>query len=441
MSFVFSRFAPLLLVFCLCAMVLTTPVRAALTIEITGGAEGAQPIAIVPFGWDGPTAPPADLAGIISADLHRSGEFAPMPEKNMVSRPHEGSQINFADWRAAGVPNLVIGKLRASGSGYVAQFQLFDVFKGEQLAGYSIASSEHDLRRTAHQISDIIYEKLTGQPGAFATRIAYITEVRGANAKSRYSLWVADADGYNPVAILNSAQSLMSPAWSPDGTRLAYVSFERRRPEVYVQEIATRHRELVASHPGINSAPAWSPDGTRLALVLSKDGNPEVYILSMRNKSLFRVTDSPAIDTEPSWSPDGNSLVFTSDRGGRPQLYRVAASGGKPQRLTFEGDYNAHGVYSPDGRSLVMVTGEGNRFRIAVQDLSTGTQRIVTDTRLDESPSFAPNGAIIVYATVVNNRGVLAMVSADGRVRQRVTQTEGNAREPVWGPRTNRIKP
>ena len=436
-----------MMLFLLLGIALTHPVRAALTIEITGGTEGAQPIAIVPFGWDGQDALPTDVAEVVAADLHRSGFFAPLPKADLISQPHEGSQINFADWRVLGSSNIVVGKVRPSGNGYMVQFQLFDVFKGTQITGYSIASTAQELRRTAHQISDLIYEVLTGKPGAFATRIAYVTEVV-TNRKSRYSLYVADADGYNPIPILHSPAPLMSPSWSPDGKRLAYVSFERRRSEIYIHDLATRKRDLVASSQGINSAPAWSPDGQRLALVLSKDGNPEIYILNIKNNSLQRITNSPAIDTEPGWTPDGARLVFTSDRGGKPQIYQVSVqvngpangAAGKPQRLTFEGDYNARGMVSPDGRSLVMVHGQGNRFRIAVQDLSSNDLRILTDTRLDESPSFAPNGAIIVYATEVNNRGVLAMVSLDGAVRQRLTQTEGDAREPAWGPRTHRIK-
>ena len=425
----------------LLGVVLTHPVHGALTIEITGGTQGAQPIAVVPFGWDGSSALPTDIAEIIAADLHRSGSFAPLPKADLISQPHEGSQINFADWRVLGSPNIVVGKIHPSGNGYRVQFQLFDVFKGTQITGYSMVSTAQELRRAAHQISDLIYETLTGQPGAFATRIAYITETQ-ANGKRRYSLYVADADGYSPIPILHSFSPLMSPSWSPDGKRLAYVSFEHRRSEIYIHELATRQRDLVASSHGLNSAPTWSPDGERMALVLSKDGNPEIYVLNIKNKTLQRITNNPAIDTEPGWMPDGARLVFTSDRGGKPQIYQVAVNAaGKPQRLTFEGDYNAHGVVSPDGRSLVMVHGQGNHFRIAVQDLSNNDLRILTDTRLDESPSFAPNGAIIVYATEVGNRGVLGMVSLDGTVRQRLTQTEGDAREPAWGPRTHRIKP
>ncbi len=428
------------LLFLLLGMVLTHPARSALTIEITGGTEGAQPIAIVPFGWDGGGGLPADVAEIIAADLHRSGHFAPLPKEDLISQPHEGPRINFADWRALGTPNIVVGKIRPSGGGYMVQFQLFDVFKGVQLTGYSIASNAQELRRTAHQISDLIYETLTGQPGAFATRIAYVTETQ-VGGKSRYSLYVADADGYNPIPVLHSPAPLMSPSWSPDGKQLAYVSFERHRSEIYIHDLATRQRDLVASSQGLNSAPAWSQDGRRMALVLSKDGNPEIYILNIKDKTLYRVTNNPAIDTEPSWMPGGTQLVFTSDRGGKPQIYQVSVNGGKSKRLTFEGDYNAHGVVSPDGRFLTMVTGQGSRFRIAVQNLSNNELRILTDTRLDESPSFAPNGAIIVYATEVGNRGVLAMVSLDGAVRQRLTQTEGDAREPAWGPQTHRIKP
>lgn len=408
--------------------------RAALTIEITQGVEGALPIAVVPFGWAGPGAPPEDVAAVIAADLHRSGRFSPLPVEDMLSRPHEGSRINFADWRLLGVDNIVVGRLRATETGFEVRFQLYDVFRGTQKTGYSIRTTAKRLRFTAHQISDIIYETLLGEPGAFATRIAYVTEVRLTDGSRRYSLQVADADGHNPRPILNSRRPLMSPAWSPDGRRLAYVSFETGRPAIYVQDVASGQRQLISAYPGLNGAPAWSPDGHRLALVLSRSGSPDIWILDLDSRRLTRLTRSFAIDTEPVWSPDGSAIVFTSDRGGKPQLYRITLRSGKVERLTFEGDYNARASWSPDGKLLAMVHGERGQFHIAVLDLDTGVLRVLTDTPLDESPSFAPNGSMIIYATEVGNRGILSAVSVDGRVHQRLRLQEGDAREPAWSP-------
>jgi len=412
-----------------------TDADAALTIEITQGVEGALPIAIVPFGWEGPSPQaPLDVAGVIAADLYRSGRFSPLPEKDFLAKPQEGSQINFTNWRILGVENLVVGRMRAAGSEYIVQFQLFDVFRTVQLTGYSIRSNEQDLRHTAHQISDIIYETLIGEPGAFATRIAYVTEVKTPSGKQRYSLQVADADGFDPRPVLNSTQPLMSPSWSPDGSKLAYVSFENGRPHIYIQDVRTGKRELVSSQRGLNGAPAWSPDGKSLALVLSKDGSPDIFVLSLINNKLQRVTRSYAIDTEPVWMPDGSAIIFTSDRGGQPQIYRIDLSSGREKRLTFEGAYNARPSLSPDGRLLAMVHGNNGIYNIAVLELDTGVLRVLTDARLDESPSFAPNGSMIIYATEDRNRGVLQAVSVDGRVRQRLFLQQGDAREPAWSP-------
>ncbi len=409
--------------------------QAALTIEITQGVQGALPIAVVPFKWEGSTAePPVQIGGVIAADLHRSGRFSPLPLDDMLSRPSEASRINFGDWRILGMEHLVVGTLRQLGSGYEVRFKLYDVFRATQLTGYSIRTSEKRLRLTAHQISDIIYETILGEPGAFATRIAYVTEIRDADGTRNYSLQVADSDGFNAKPILNSKKPLMSPAWSPDGTRLAYVSFETGRPAIYLQEVVSGKRVLISHYPGLNSAPAWSPDGKRLAMVLSKGGNPDVYILDLDSRGLKRVTRSFAIDTEPVWSPDGSALVFTSDRGGRPQLYRVNLRDGKVQRLTFEGRYNARASWSPDGKYIAMVNGDRGKYRIAVLDLASGAMRVLTDTDLDESPSFAPNGSMIIYATEIGQKGVLSAVSVDGRVHQRLMLQEGAAREPAWSP-------
>jgi len=412
--------------------------EARLSIEITEGVEGALPIGVVPFGWSGPGRAPEDIAAIVSSDLARSGRFAPKPFTELPEQPHAPGEINYPSWRAADIDNLVVGRIAPrDGGGYTVRFQLLDVLKRRQLAGYSIPATEAQLRRSAHQISDIVYEELTGEPGAFDTHIAYVT-VDEQDGKRRFRLAVADADGYNEQIILTSRQPIMSPTWSPDGRRLAYVSFEEGRSAVYVQEVANGRRDKVADYPGINSAPAWSPDGKYLALTLSRDGNAEVYLTEVATGKLTRVTRHYAIDTEPAWMPDGRSLVFTSDRGGRPQLYRIdlrrMQPAGKPERLTFEGRYNARASVAPDGRRIAMVHGSGGRYRIAVMDLETGNLRVLTNTRLDESPSFAPNGSMLIYATEMDGRGVLEAVSADGRAHQRLGLSRADVREPAWSP-------
>ncbi|RRQ23017.1 Tol-Pal system beta propeller repeat protein TolB [Thiohalobacter thiocyanaticus] len=423
---------PFVLLLCWFAL---QPARAELTIEITSGTEGALPIAVVPFGWGGPGVPPEDVAGIVAADLTRSGQFAPLPEADMLSKPVRPEDISFRDWRAVGVDNLVIGRITPQGEGrYTVDFRLFDVFRGRQLSGYSFPTTRERLRETAHRVADIVYEALTGERGAFRTWIAYVT-VTGDGDDRRYSLQVADSDGHNPRTVLRSRQPLMSPAWSPDARRLAYVTFEQETAEIYVQELASGERRKVASHQGINGAPAWSPDGRRLALTLSQDGNAEIYILSLDSDRLRRLTRHPGIDTEPAWAPDGRSLVFTSDRGGSPQLYRLAIDGGRPERLTFEGGYNASADFAPDGRHLALLHRDGRgAYRVAVQDLERGMLNLVSEGQLDESPSFAPNGRMILYATEVGGRGVLAAASVDGRVGQRLRLQEGVVREPAWSP-------
>ena len=409
--------------------------RAALTIEITQGLEGALPIAVVPFGWSGAAAAaPENIAAIVTADLNRSGRFESLPDRDLIAHPTEGAQVQFQNWRMVKVDGLVIGTVTENADGnFTVQFELYDVLRGTQLIGTSYPTSRADLRRVAHHISDVIYEKLTGEKGAFNTQIAYVTTSGSAKNKS-YTLLVADSDGYNPQTILTSDQPLMSPSWSPDGRQLAYVSFEKKSAEIYIQEVATGSRRKLASFKGINGAPAWSPDGRQLALTLSRDGNPEIYIMDAASGALRRLTNRAAIDTEPAWTPDGRSIIFTSDRGGSPQLYRVPVSGGKAERLTFEGKYNAGADISPDGRKIAMVHGNGGNYRIAVLDLDSGLLRVLTDGPLDESPSFSPNGSMIIYATRAGNREVLSAVSVDGRFRQRLSLQAGNVREPVWSP-------
>lgn len=414
--------------------------HAVLTIEITRGIDSALPIAVVPFAA-GEGAPALDVAAVIAEDLARSGRFAPMPVADLPARPHEFAGIAFRDWRLLGMENLVIGRVQVTGPGqYEIEFRLVDVFRGAQLVGYKVPATDRTLRFTAHQIADIIFEKLTGTPGAFATRIAYVTvqgvadPKRGGRGRT-YRLHLADADGHNPRTLVESPEPLMSPAWSPDGRRIAYVSFEDRNSAIWVQDVQSGEREQVAGGSGINSAPAWSPDGRRLALTLSRDGNPEIYILDLGSRRLQRITNNLAIDTEPAWSPDGRRIAFTSDRGGSPQIYVHELGDGGTRRLTHgKGRYNARARYSPDGSRLALVNGDGSSFRIGVLDLAADTLDVLTDARLDESPSFAPNGSMIIYATVSARGTELAAVSVDGRVRQRLRQGAGDVREPAWGP-------
>jgi TolB protein len=406
--------------------------QAVLTIKITKGIEKALPIAVVPFGSGG--ALPVDIAAVVADDLERSGRFQPMATADMPSRPQTLSEIQFADWRRLAMDNLVVGKVTPLSSGeYQVEFRLVDVYKGAPLMGYTLASSSNQLRMMAHRIADLIYEKLLGVKGAFSTRIAYVTVGRGDGGKT-YMLEIADVDGQNPQTLLTSQQPLMSPVWSPDGRRLAYVSFEGKNSAIYVQDVMSGSRQEVVAGPGINSSPAWSPDGGRLAVTLSRDGNPEIYVYHLAGARLQRVTNDPAIDTEATWSPDGSRLAFTSDRGGGPQIYQTSASGGSARRLTHQGSYNARPRYSPDGRLLTLVHGTGSSYRIAVLDLETERLNVLTDSRLDESPSFAPNSSMIIYATVGGGGTELAAVSVDGRVRQRLGVLRGEVREPAWGP-------
>jgi len=412
----------------------SVPASAILTIEITQGVDSGLPIAIVPFGLSGRETPRQNVVAIVEADLARSGRFAPLDKQTFVSRPTTDRQVIFKDWRIVKAEALVIGSVKPAGSGrWQVDFRLYDIYKETQLAGYSYTVKDDKLRAVAHQISDIIYEKLTGEPGVFSTRIAYVVREQ-VGKKSRFKLQIADADGYNPVTILTSPEPLISPAWSPDGTRLAYVSFEQRRPVLYVQNVISGARSRVAQFDGINSAPAWSPDGTRLALTLSRDGNPEIYVLRLSDNQLTRLTRHPAIDTEPAWSPDASEIVFTSDRGGKPQIYRMRSDGSRVERLTFEGEYNARASYSPDGKMLTLLSGGSGRYHAALLHLSASVLQVLTDTPLDESPTFAPNGRMVLYATDRGGRGVLASVSSDGRVRQTLKLQEGDIREPAWSP-------
>jgi TolB protein len=405
----------------------------ALTIEITKGADGGIPIAVVPFKWQGQSALPVEVGDIIAADLYRSGQFNPLPVDDFLSRPSDESEVKYKDWRLIKAVNLVVGRVTQMGADrYAVRFQLFDVFRERQLAAFLWEVTGSDLRKTAHQISDKVYEVLTGRPGAFDSRIAYVTLLRTASKGSEYQLMVADADGYNPKQILRSPDPILSPAWAADGAWLAYVSFEDGRSKIFVQNLNTGARKKLAEFPGINGAPAWSPDGKHMAMTLSRDGNPEIYVMHIASGSLRRLTNHFSIDTEAAWSPDGRHLVFTSDRAGRPQIYRISAAGGRAERLTFEGKENARASYDQAGKHLTLVTNHGNGDQIGVFSLPTGSLEILTDGRLDESPTFAPNGAMILYAAQRGGSGLLSAVSADGRVRQVLRSESGTVREPAW---------
>ena len=420
---------------------LANAAHAIITFKITKSTEAKQPIAIVPFGWQhGGEPPPADIAAIVSDDLARTGLFEPVPFKDLPSRPYRHAQIEFGDWRILGTGSLVIGNVTPSLNGeYVVEYQLYDVLRRKQVVGFQLTASKQLMRRVAHQIADEIHERLTGIRGAFDTKVAYVTEVRGEGAGPRYKLNVSDVDGHNERVILDSSHPIMSPSWSPDGKRLAYVSFESDRPRIFIQVLATGDRRVVASFPGLNGSPAFSPDGRHLAMTLSKDGNPEIYVMHLQSELLRRVTvtRNTVIDTEPSWSPDGQTLVFTSNRGGKPQIYRTQVEGGKPERITFEGSYNARAIFSPDGSKLAFVHGNEGRFRIGLLDLENNALSVLTDSLLDESPSFAPNGSMILYATTDSTGSALAAVSPDGRMHQRLAVQTGGVREPAWSPFRN----
>ncbi len=411
--------------------------HAEFVVEITRGQSLAIPIAVVPFSSAQESAASFDVADLVGDDLLRSGRFNPMDRKDMIEQPHNGAEIAFDDWRRLNSDYMVVGQLSALGPDrFNIVFELYNVLTRQRLLGYQISTNRAGLRLASHQVADMVFEKIIGVRGAFSTRVAYIS-VLGHLPNRRYRLIVADADGNNPRIIMESGEPLMSPAWSPDGQSLAYVSFEDKLPTVYVQTLKTGERHRVSARAGVNQAPAWSPDGKKLALTLStRDGNLDIYVLDLATQSLTRVTDDPAIDTEPQWSKDGTSLYFTSDRTGGPQIYKIPlAPGSKPRRLTFQGAYNARPRLSPDESQLTFVTQEDGAYRIATMDLSgRGEMQVLTKGHFDVSPSYAPNGAVIIYASRDQGRGVLALVSSDGRVQQRLVSTEGEVQEPAWGP-------
>lgn len=415
-------------------------VQAADPLVISSGTDRATPIAVVPFGWQGGNVLPEDMAEIIGNDLRNSGVFEPIPRQNMISLPTQAGEVIYRDWQALGAQYVLVGSMVPSGGRLQVQFGLFNVATQQQVLTGSVGGGVDQLRDMAHHIADLSFEKLTGVKGAFSTRMLYVTAERFSVNNTRYTLQRSDYDGARAVTLLQSREPILSPSFAPDGRRIAYVSFEQKRPRIFVQHIDTGRREQISNFEGLNGAPAWSPDGNRLAFVLSRDGNPEIYVMDMGSRQMRRVTNQVSIDTEPFWGKDGQTLYFTSDRSGKPQIYKTNINGGAAERVTFVGNYNANPKLSADEKTLVMIHRQDGYtvFKVAALDLGGSNRlRILSDTSLDESPTVAPNGTMVIYATRQQGRGVLVLASTNGRVRLPLPTAQGEVREPSWSPYLN----
>lgn len=379
------------------------------------------------------------MAEIIGNDLRNSGYFEPIPRQNMISLPSQASEVIYRDWKALGAQYVLVGNMVPNGGRLQVQYALFNVNTEQQVMTGNVGGGTDQLRDMAHHIADQSFEKLTGVKGAFSTRLLYVTAERMGVNNTRYTLQRSDYDGARAVTLLQSREPILSPSFAPDGRRIAYVSFEQRRPRIFVQHIDTGRREQITNFEGLNGAPAWSPDGSRLAFVLSKDGNPEIYVMDMGSRQTRRITNHYAIDTEPFWGKDGQTLYFTSDRAGKPQIYKTNINSGAVERVTFVGNYNANPKLSADEKTLVMIHRQDGFtvFKVAAQDLETNRLRILSDTSLDESPTVAPNGTMLIYATRHQGRGVLMLASTNGRVRLPLPTAQGEVREPSWSPYLN----
>jgi TolB protein len=409
----------------LTAGLLALPTWAQFRVEVSGVGLTQVPIAFAPL--RGEEAAPQKISAIVQADLERSGQFRGVTAGVVVD---ETQRPDISAMRQKGADALLTGSISRMNDGrYDVRVRLWDVVRGQDLGAMSYVVVTGDLRLASHKISDFIYEKLTGDKGVFSTRIAYVTK-----SGSRFNLWVADSDGENAQSALASPEPIISPSWSPSGGQLAYVSFESRKPVVYIHDVSTGKRRVIANFRGSNSAPSWSPDGKSLAVTLSRDGGSQLFVIDANGGEPRRLTQSAAIDTEPVFSPDGSAIYFVSDRGGAPQIYRMPASGGPANRVTFNGTYNISPAISPDGRWLTYISRIGGAFKLHVMDIASGNVAAITDTSRDERPSFAPNSRLIVYATQQDGREALMTTTLDGRIKARLSGQGGDLREPNWGP-------